>query len=162
LVYDEIIEAFDELTDNIIIVKPENRVSTYRIMKECDSVLIYNTKTGIELSAIGIPVVVAGEAWIRNKGISIDAENPEKYFKILDSLPLKNRLNSTKLERAKKFAYYFFFQRMVPLKFMKQRNGNPPFRIELNCLEDLLPRKCKGLDTICEGIINQSDFIYNV
>jgi hypothetical protein len=160
LVYDEIRKNFKKLPDNIIVIKPDNRVSTYRIMKECDSVLIYNTKTGIELSAIGIHVIVAGEAWVRNKNISIDVECPKKYIEVLNTLPLNKRMNSKQLVRAKKFAYYFFFQRMIPVKFMKQQQGNPPFRIDADFLEKLLPGNCRGLDTICEGILNQKDFIY--
>ncbi len=52
----------------------------------CDAVLIYGTKTGVELSSRGIPVVVAGEAWVRGKGHHRSTHAPqEEYFGILDS-----------------------------------------------------------------------------
>jgi hypothetical protein len=160
LLFAEIEKEFTELPDNIYIIKPDSRISTYRIMSECDSVLIYNTKTGIELSAMGIPVIVAGEAWIRNKGFSIDATSPEGYIKILDGLPIKRRLDHEQTLRAKKFAYYFYFERMIPLKQMDKRIGNPPYRLALEGLNDLVLGQCDGLDLICDGIINQRDFIY--
>lgn len=83
----EIKKIFPQLPPNVFVIPPESQVSTYAAMQECDTVLIYNTKTGIEISSQGIPVVVAGEAWIRNKGISLDATSPQGYFQILDQLP---------------------------------------------------------------------------
>ena len=56
-------------------------MSTYAAMAQCDSVIIYGTKTGVELASMGIPTIVAGEAWIRNKGITRDAATAEQYFR---------------------------------------------------------------------------------
>jgi hypothetical protein len=57
-------------------------------MLECNAVIIYGTKTGVELTSMGRPVIVAGEAWIRNKGLTLDATSRDNYFHILDGLPL--------------------------------------------------------------------------
>ncbi len=46
------------------------------VTDHCSTVLIYGTKTGVELSAQGTPVIVGGEAWIRNKGLTMDASSP--------------------------------------------------------------------------------------
>jgi hypothetical protein len=126
----------------------------------CDSVIIYNTKTGIELAATGIPVIVAGEAWIRNKGFAIDVDSPETYFNILEHLPLNKRMSEEDTLKAKKYAYHFFFKRMIPLEFMVQTRSNPPYRIALSDIEKLSPGQNRGLDVICDGILVNSDFIY--
>ena len=55
-------------------------MSTYALMSLCNSAIIYGTKMGVELTSVGLPVVVAGEAWIRNKGLTHDATTPEEYF----------------------------------------------------------------------------------
>ena len=81
LIVDEIRTAFPELPQNVFVVPPESRVSTYAAMLQCDAVIIYGTKTGVELTSMGVPVIVAGEAWIRNKGITLDANSPEEYFR---------------------------------------------------------------------------------
>ena len=44
------------------------------------------------LAFLPIPVIVAGEAWIRNKGLTHDASTPAEYFRILDRLPFAERL----------------------------------------------------------------------
>ncbi|MBW1897326.1 MAG: capsule biosynthesis protein, partial [Deltaproteobacteria bacterium] len=92
-VVDEVKKAFPTLPQNVFIIPPESRVSTYAAMLQCDAVIIYGTKTGVELTSIGIPVIVAGEAWIRNKGITLDAGSIKAYLNLLDHLPLDKRLD---------------------------------------------------------------------
>ncbi|MGO8381610.1 hypothetical protein ACC745_39445, partial [Rhizobium ruizarguesonis] len=53
---------------------------TYSLCEGSNAVIIYGTKTGVEMTAKGIPVIVAGEAWIRNKGLTLDADTPENYL----------------------------------------------------------------------------------
>jgi hypothetical protein len=157
----EIQKRYPVLPKNIIVITPGSNVSTYAVMQLCNAVIIYNTKTGIELAATGTPVIVAGEAWIRNKGFATEVDNPEAYFTGLDTLPFRERLNEETVLKAKKYAYHFFFRRMVPLEFMEPTGTNPPFTLNIRSLEDLLPGRSKGLDVICNGILEGSDFIYS-
>lgn len=159
-VADEIRKLYPGLPQNIIVIPPESNVSTYAVMMQCDSAIIYSTKTGVELTAMGIPVIVAGEAWIRNKGFAIDVQDPDSYFKTLDKLPLKTRMSEETILKARKYAYHFFFRRMIPIEFMEPAVGDPPFKIRLSRLEDLLSGRSKGLDVVCDGILEGTDFIY--
>lgn len=157
----EIKKAFPVLPSNVFIIPPESRVSTYAAMLQCDAVIIYGTKTGVELTSMGVPVIVAGEAWIRNKGVTMDAMSPEDYFRILDQLPLGQRLDDATIQRARKYAYHFFFRRMIPLEFMAPTGGPPQvYSIQLAGLEELLPGRSKGLDVICDGILHGKEFVY--
>jgi hypothetical protein len=156
----EISKAFPIMPKNVFIIPPESALSTYAAMLLCDSVIIYATKTGVELSSMGIPVVVAGEAWILNKGITLDASTMAEYFRILDRLPLKRKLDDLTMTRARKYAYHFFFRRMVPLEFMEPTDAWPPIRMVLQNLDELRPGRYQGLDVICDGILKGTDFIY--
>jgi len=156
----EIQRVFPNLPKNIIVIPPESHVSTYAAMSQCDTVIIYGTKTGVELTSMGIPTIVAGEAWIRNKGITRDATTPAQYFEMLDELPQRQRLDERVTERARKYAYHFFFRRMIPLSFMQESKVGSPFRLELESIEQLLPGRDLGLDVICDGIMNGNEFIY--
>ena len=156
----EILKVWPELPKNIFIIPPESPVSTYAAMMECDSVIIYGTKTGVELTSVGIPVIVGGEAWIRGKGITNDPSTPQEYFQCLDKLPLSKKLDANGLRRARKYAYHFFFRRMIPMQFMEPVPGKPPYKINITSLDELLPGVDPGLDIICEGILSGSPFIY--
>jgi hypothetical protein len=147
------------LSDNIFVIPPESGMSSYAAMSLCNAAIIYGTKMGMELTSVGLPVVVAGEAWIRNKGITLDASTPEDYFRILDGLPFEKRMGPELLARARRYAYHFFFNRMLPLPFIEPKAGYPLFRLKLNRLEELLPGKSRGLDTICGGILAGTPFV---
>jgi hypothetical protein len=154
----ELRKRIPQLASNVFVVPPESGLSTYGLMSLCNSVIIYGTKMGVELSSIGIPVVVAGEAWVRNKGITHDASSREEYFGLLQRLPFAERLGPTQLARARRYAYHFFFNRMIPLPFIEPKAGFPIYRLKLNRLQHLLPGD-SGLDTICDGILGRAPFV---
>jgi hypothetical protein len=154
----ELARRIPALAPNIFVVGPDNPMSTYALMSLCNAAIIYGTKMGVELSSVGIPVIVAGEAWVRNKGITYDASSREEYFKILGQLPFAEGLGPVQLARARRYAYHFFFNRMIPLPFIEPNAGFPVFRLELNRLQQLLPGDA-GLDTICDGILGRTPFV---
>jgi hypothetical protein len=156
----EIERAFPTLPANVFIIPPESTVSTYAAMERCDTVIIYGTKTGVELTSRGIPVVVAGEAWIRNKGLTRDAESADDYFAILDTLPQRQRMEPDAVRRAQRYAYHFFFRRMIPLPFLQPVEGWPPYVVSLRSLDELRPGVHPGLDVICDGILRGTPFSY--
>jgi len=155
----ELRKRLPSLAPNIIVVPPESGLSTYALMSLCNSAIIYGTKMGVELTSVGLPVIVAGEAWIRNKGITLDASSPEEYFRLLAQLPFRERLGPPQLARARRYAYHFFFNRMIPLPFIEPKAGYPIYRLKLERLEQLLPGASPGLDTICEGILSKAPFV---
>ena len=155
----ELRNRLPRLAPNIIVVPPESGLSTYALMSMCNCAIIYGTKMGVELTSVGLPVIVAGEAWIRNKGITLDASSPEEYFRLLSRLPLQERLSAPQLARARRYAYHFFFNRMIPLPFIEPKAGYPIYRLKLDRLQQLLPGASSGLDVICEGILSKAPFV---
>lgn len=156
---EEIRRQFPTLPGNVFIIPPESNISTYAAMALCDSVLIYGTKTGVELTAVGKPVIVAGEAWIRNKGLTRDAASREDYLSLLDTLPVYAPLDEATVQRARKYAYHFFFRRMLPLPFVVPVQGKI-YGLELDRLSALAAGRFPGLDVVCDGIVSGRPFVY--
>ena len=162
LMAEEIARRFPLLPANIRVIGPDKDVSTYALALDSDAAIIYGTKTGVELTSIGIPVIVAGEAWIRNKGLTEDATSPESYFRLLDSLPKLQRLPEETKIRALKYAYHFFFRRMIPLRVAEQIPGTKrPFTMVADSLESFSEHSDPGLGVICRGIIEGAPFVYH-
>ena len=155
----ELRKRLPALAPNIIVVPPESDMSTYALMSLCNAAIIYGTKMGVELTSVGLPVIAAGEAWIRNKGLTHDASTPAEYFRILQQLPFPERLGAGQLARARRYAYHFFFNRMIPLPFIDPKAGFPIYRLKLDRLQQLLPGASAGLDTICDGILRRQPFV---
>lgn len=163
-VVDELRRHFPVLPPNVFVIPPDSPISTYVVASQCDAVLIYGTKTGVELSCEGIPVIVAGEAWIRNKGLTSDARSPEEYFALLDRLPSGRRMDAETISRARKYAYHFFFRRMIPVRAVAPATGLMSkilkYQLDVDRLDALLPGADAGLDVICDGIMTGSPFVY--
>ena len=109
---------------------------------------------------MGKKVVVAGEAWIRNKGFSYDAESKDDYLSILQTINLNKDLDEEKKQNALKYAYHVFFRRMIEISSIKINYlKNNKFIKNINNISELLPNSNHQLDLIIDGIINESDFI---
>jgi hypothetical protein len=154
----ELRKRLPALPANVIVVPPESGLSSYALMSLCNAAVIYGTKMGVELSSIGLPIIVAGEAWIRNKGITDDASTPEEYFRLLDKLPYPGRLSVEQQARARRYAYHFFFNRMIPLPFIEPKAGYPIYQLRLDSFDALRPGATPGLDLICDGILEGAPF----
>jgi Capsule polysaccharide biosynthesis protein len=158
LAADEIRSVFPRLPDNVIIIPPDSAASSYMLAEHANAVLIYGTKMGVELAAVGIPVIVAGEAWVRNKGLTIDATSKAHYFELLARLPFAERIDAERRERALAYAHHFFFRRMIPIGFVQPVPGPRRFTVAIAQLDELMPGFDPGLDVICAGILRGSPF----
>ena len=163
-IVDEIRQRFPILPPNVFLIPPESPISTYVTMMQCNAVIIYGTKTGVELTSEGVPVIACGEAWIRNKGITVDARSPEDYYRLLDGLPGEGRLPAETIARARRYAYHFFFRRMIPIRSVSPATGfmarQSKYRLAVTSLDDLRPGADPGLDVICDGILENTPFVY--
>lgn len=158
LAQDEIRAAFPTLPANVVVIPPSSALSTYDLAAKANAALIYATKMGVELSAVGIPVIVAGEAWVRNKGFTHDVSSRENYREWLDRLPFAGRLPADLRQRALAYAHHFFFGRMLPVESIVGGVGPRRFSVAATGLDDLRPGTSPGLDVICEGILSGSPF----
>lgn len=159
----EIEAEFPTLPNNIGLIRPEDEISTYALGNASDAVIIYATKTGIELAARGIPVVVAGESWLRGKEIGFDCDDAESYERMLAALPFRKRLDQKRTARAEAYAYHFFFRRMIPLPGLRRaRVQGAPYEVDPLGLAQFEPRANRALDCVCNGILEGAPFVLDV
>lgn len=159
-VVDVVNKNFPTLPTNVFLIPPESDVSSYVAMSQCKAVIIYGTKMGVELTSLGLPVIVAGEAWIRNKGVTRDVSSVADYRAVLDRLPEVDAMNAESIRRARQYAYHFFFRRMIPVDFMTKSEGLPALKPNVQDVGPLLPGNSAGLDLICRGILTGSEFVH--
>jgi len=160
-VADEITRRYAKLPENIVLIPPETPANTYELAKRSDCALIYGTKTGVELTSMGIPTIVAGEAWIRGKGVTTDVDNPEQYERELSKLPLKKRLPANVRERALKYAYHFFFRRMIFFSSLTNTNDHRVVDYGFSDWSEFLRTDDRGLRIVIRGILSGSEFEFD-
>jgi hypothetical protein len=157
----ELARLVPELPPNVFVVPPTASANSYALAQASNAAIIYGTKMGVELAYMGVPTIVAGESWARNKGITLDATSREGYFALLDCLPFKLTLDQVARRRAARYAFHFFFRRTIPLEFLNAQKGAwPPFKLHLDDLQPLRPGRSRGLDIVCDGILKGTPFIY--
>jgi len=115
------------LPKNIKVIGPENPVSTYILANFASVAIVYATKAGFELAAQGLMTICAGDGWLRGKGFSLDVSNKKELYTALDKLPQYQSLNEQQRSLAKRYAYYFFFQRMIEIDVFDYTNSSPPY-----------------------------------
>lgn len=173
------------LPANVSVVDAHSSLSTYTLAEMADCTIIYGTKTGVELTARGLPVIVTGEAWIKNKGLTIDITTEEEYHAFLDKLPLRKKMDPEQIELAQQYAFHYFFRRLIPVHLLAYVQKSPSlwsrgqnklrrllkldkprafiasnFSISVDGLDDIKPGSDPGLDIICKGITQGTPFIF--
>lgn len=150
LIIDELAKPLPILPPNVLIVSPNQMVSSYEIAARCRSALIYGTKMGMELAALGMPVITAGDAWVRGKKITFDPASAQDYFELIDRAG-RERLDFD-VQRAKKFAYFYFFRKMIEVKSLARGGFFSP--VVLNPIDE-----DSGLSLICAAIEQQDEVV---
>jgi hypothetical protein len=152
----ELEREFSKFPENVKIVAPDSRVSSYGLGEMSNLALIYGARMGVELVMLGTPVIVAGEAFMRGKGISYDPTTREDYFELLEQGAGLPRPSAEIRARAAKWYYYYFFRIMMPFSFyeIQRVNGEDRTRLTFRSLDDLFPGRSPVLDRICQGVID--------
>jgi capsule polysaccharide export protein KpsC/LpsZ len=121
-------DKFPHLSENIKIVGPDEEISTYALMELADLGLIFATKAGLELAVKGVPLVIAGESWLRGHGFSNDPVSQKQYFELLEKFKSGVQKLQVDKEAALNFAHYFFFEKSITVNSVSSINRYPYLR----------------------------------
>ena len=161
-VFDEVKKRYKNLPKNILLIKPDDDISTYSVFEKCNCVITYGSKIAIETAAVNIPTIVCGENFVKNKNVTIDIDSKEDYLKVLKEIPLPKNIIKDKILRAKKYAYHFWFRKMMKVESIYE-DKNIYKDLSINIKDDLFKKydqkKDPGLLEIINSIMNKSEFI---
>jgi len=155
----EICKRFPSLPSNIKIIDSSSDISTYTLSEVIDAAVVYTTKVGLEFAVKGLPVIVGGEAFYRNKGFTWDIETAGEYFDLLDNLNRLDKNDPQRIAKARKYAYYYFFRRFIPFAYTEQRTWNNVSGLRISSAKELGPGRDEHIDLICEGILRSKPFV---
>jgi hypothetical protein len=144
-------DAFQVDTENLIIIPPESALSSYWLAKESDFCITLASKIAIDLSAIGIPTIVAGGGWVRDKGITTDPPSEAEYFEILENWVLNGarKMSDGELVAARKYAWWVYFDRMRTVDSIRVKKSYPHFAVKKNLIDEHGELKDARLSQLC-------------
>ena len=155
----EIDKKFPSLPANIKIINSDSDISTYTLSEVIDAAVVYTTKVGLEFAVKGLPVIVAGEAFYRNKGFTWEVDTAEHYFQLLDEFDKLGKNDPQRMARARRYAYYYFFRRFIPFAYTEQRTWNNVSGLKISSADELAPGRDEYIDLICDGILSAKPFV---
>ena len=150
-------DRYTSLPNNIEVLEPGDKRTSYDVAKEIDAALVFGSKIAVELACAGLNVVVAGDCWGKNKGFTIDVVSKSHYASILQDptafyLPKKDLVNN-----AFAYAYYLYFERAIPISIAKPAKWFGLYEISCDDLEEI--RNCDGLNTVIKAIEKKLVFV---
>ena len=143
----------EKCPDNVTVVPSESLVSSYSLAAESDLGLIWRSTIGLEMAALGQPVLRVGENWLSPCDFMLSARSPGTHQQQLDGFS-PNLSHAGVMKRAIaawRFAYVWYFRRSFPFPLVNQPEW---YRGEPNwtSLDDLREGQDETLDHICSVI----------
>jgi capsule polysaccharide export protein KpsC/LpsZ len=142
------------LPENVRVIGPEESLNSYALVSLLDAATVYTSKIGFELAYRGIPVVVAGMAFYRNRGFTFDASSPEEYFDYLSDVARLKAIHECEgySDMAMRFSY-FFFQKYIDVSFVRWK-FQKHLALNIESLAEIMPGANHSMDTICDMVLN--------
>ena len=141
--------------DNVSIVLPGDDVSSFDLMQTADCGLVWHSSIGLEMAALGRPVLRAGRYWFRDADFMRAPNDPAPYSDEVDRL-LHESSAPCPVDRAVaawRFAYCWFFRQSIDFPLVRQpdwASGEPAY----DTVEELAPGRDSALDKVCSIIMD--------
>ncbi len=155
---DRIKDRYPTLPANVRIVPPESKLSSYVLAQVSQVCLAYGSLIGLEVAAMGKPVIVAGRGPYWRKGFTYDVHTRADYERWLSRLDALAAPDPQRIQGARRFTYYFFFLRQIPFH-QWNHDVHPGLKLQpwwkvFRSLKDLQSGAEANLDAICDQILH--------
>lgn len=112
--------------ENIIVVAPDEPLSSYDLFDYMKAGIVYNGTIGLELVFRHLPLIIGARAAYSDAGFTHDIQNRQQYFAAFEATEQILQHQDENLDAALLFAYEYFFLHGVPMKFMSPRRVATP------------------------------------
>jgi hypothetical protein len=149
----------EHLPENIYFIKEDANVKAFDLYKHIDYGLVYTSTVCLEMALFNIPVLSSGVGGhYEGKGFTMDPQDRNKYFEVLNDLVNGNCSFTPNIEAAKRYLYFRFFREAIRNNLIELDGFNIK-RINFNGARALAYSRNKSLDIITNGILNESTYI---
>jgi len=152
-------KRFKTLPDNVRIISPDSNISSYALANCSIASIIYGTKMGLEIALMGVPLIICGETFSRNKGYGIELRSLTQYEELIEGI--QDACFDIKIaqETAIKYANYYYFKRMLDLPLgSKDENSENIEDVISDYFINFNKINNPSLDIILSGIVNLTPF----
>lgn len=155
-----LLELFDELPSNVKIIEPDDSITSYDVMNECDCCIVYASSIALELAFFNKPVIQTGVFNTSNKGFVFEAKTVDEYKGLLDKASKKELVMTDDMkQRVEKYAYHWIYKRHIPENTYEHK-ALTFTKYNFNSSMELAPGKNKVVDWFIDRCEDGKPFIW--
>lgn len=148
---------FDVLPDNIRILPAKNTIHSYSFLEAVDAGIVHTSTAGLELAGLGKPVIVVGRAHYRGKGFTLDPESYEEYVALIqEPYHIFEFMTPERQDKALHYIHLYFDKHQIPIPVFEEPSFPRITKINPTCAADLLPGNYRGLDVVCDVLLDRN------
>ncbi|MDP2974763.1 MAG: hypothetical protein Q8N45_00990 [Anaerolineales bacterium] len=150
---------------NVVFIPPQERISSYELIRRSKLVLIYNSTIGLEATLLGVPVLGAARAPFTDYGTALFEPERESYLWRLDAFLTADRLEVPEeaVTRTRRFMYYRYYRFSLPFgAFIESSLPTGYVRLKKFSWRDLFPEKSPTLRALLDGLFHGKRFELDV
>lgn len=146
------------LPENIVLLNANVPLRAYDLIRKDTIALTYNGTIGMELAAMGAPVLLSAYTRYREAGAVLEVKTLEEYMNLLENPEKLFLFAKNHIELAKKYAYFYFFKLFVRVPFYKDSEWSALDWNFINNQEKMFG-KDSNVMKICQKIMNKEDVL---
>lgn len=143
----------DEIPKNFLILKPNSKLNSYILAKKSSHRIVYTSTLGLEFSFLRLKTIVAGQAFYKNRGFTIDLKNKNDMVKIIKENITNTVLDDKEFDLLERFIFVSKFRKLFDLPIFK-KNKFPFSKISNNFF---LSDKC--INNIADYILDKRNYL---
>lgn len=157
---DEIREFRPKLPENIIVIRPDEKINSYDIIDNTDIILNYASNVGLEAILSGKTVINTGPAHFMNKGFALEPKSAKEYLEILGKIIQSDNFEM-KMDREQilRYAYFAFIEGQIDLNIFPEETPYLVRKLNFeNFQETIVSNKYTTLNKLAKWILfNKND-----
>ncbi len=119
-------ELYEELPPNVILLDPKHEINSYTLGENVDFGITFSSTVTLELTYLGIPVILCGCPPFKDKNIAFDIASTEEYQDLLTKgINGELVVDDDRKERLFQYLHYFFFMRTMPQTLVEVKDASP-------------------------------------
>jgi len=155
---DVVDDHFDNIPENIWIIPPEAKISSYDLIEKCRRVSVWSSTMGMEMAYFGREPVVVTNVHYSRKGFTRDIFSKDDYFKSL--LEEIDTLSAAQKQLANRYSSLFLLRKKIPLGLVKTER---PFSFEIKDIAshyaDYDPSRNLVFKFFVDGVLQNKEFV---
>jgi hypothetical protein len=154
--FDFIATELGPLPDNVHVIAPGAKLSSYELGSLARVVLVYSSTLGLEMADRRKRVITAAHAHYAGRGFTCDPATEKEYFAVLEEYMKSDSMLSEEARSALvDYVGWFMFRRLQPFEPLSDIHEDWP-RLNVKRLRQIASSKLVGFQNVCRFIADDT------